>query len=76
VRVSAHPLVQALCNAFGGAIVSTSANPAGKRPARNPLRVLRALGSAVDCCLHDELGGAERPTVIRNLLSGEMVRSG
>ena len=29
VRVSAHPVVQALCSAYGGALVSTSANPAG-----------------------------------------------
>ena len=76
MRVTAHPLVQALCNVFGGAIVSTSANHAGKIPARTPLRVLRALGVAVDCCLHGELGGATRPTVIRDLLSGEMVRVG
>lgn len=76
VRVTAHPLVQALCNAFGGAIVSTSANHAGKIPARNPLRVLRELGAAVECSLHGELGGAARPTVIRDLLSGEMVRRG
>ncbi|VUD64301.1 Threonylcarbamoyl-AMP synthase [Thalassocella blandensis] len=33
VRVSAHPVVQALCNAVGGPIVSTSANPQGKLPA-------------------------------------------
>jgi L-threonylcarbamoyladenylate synthase len=76
VRVTAHPGVIALCNAFGGAIVSTSANYAGKRAARSALSVLRELGGAVDHCLHGELGGAERPTVIRDLLSGETVRSG
>jgi L-threonylcarbamoyladenylate synthase len=76
VRVTAHPLVQALCNAFGGAIVSPSANHAGKSPARDPLRVLRELDGEVDYCLHGALGGAERPTVIRDLLSGKMVRSG
>ncbi len=76
VRVSAHPLVKALCEAFGGAIVSTSANLAGKQPARSPLRVLRALGEEVDYCLHGELGGADRPTGIRDLVSGEAVRIG
>src|SRR5690606_18310794 len=30
VRVSAHPTVIALCDAFGGALVSTSANRAGE----------------------------------------------
>jgi L-threonylcarbamoyladenylate synthase len=76
VRVSAHPLVQGLCHVFGGAIVSTSANYAGKRPARSALQVLRALGSEVDYCLHGELGGAERPTAIRDLLSGDVIRVG
>ncbi len=76
VRVSAHPVVQQLCNTFGGAIVSTSANHAGKPPARTPIRVLRDLGGEVDYCLHGELGGAARPTMIRDLLSGEVIRSG
>ena len=35
VRVTAHPLAAALCRAFGGAIVSTSANRAGRPPARS-----------------------------------------
>ncbi len=34
VRVSAHPTVQALCRAFGGPLVSTSANIGGAQPAR------------------------------------------
>ncbi len=76
VRVSAHPLVRELCNAFGGAIVSTSANHAGKAPARSPLSVLRGLGEEVDYTLHGELGGLDRPTGIRDLISGEAVRVG
>lgn len=76
VRVSAHPLVQELCNTFGGAIVSTSANYAGKPPAMSPLSVLRDLGGDVDYCLHGKLGGAERPTVIRDLVSDQTVRLG
>jgi L-threonylcarbamoyladenylate synthase len=76
VRVTAHPLVRQLCHAFGGAIVSTSANPAGRMPARSAYRVLRDLGREVDYCLYGEVGGAERPTAIRDLLSGEVIRSG
>ena len=74
VRVTAHPLVQELCNTFGGAIVSTSANHAGKEPAKSPLRVLRDLGGKLAYCLHGDLGGAEKPTVIRDLVSGCVVR--
>ena len=76
VRVTAHPLVINLCNTFGGAIVSTSANHAGKKPATTPLTVLRDLGDDIDYCLHGELVGAERPTVIRDLLSDETIRPG
>ncbi|MEW6646644.1 MAG: L-threonylcarbamoyladenylate synthase [Pseudomonadota bacterium] len=76
VRVSAHPLVQTLCQAFGGPIVSTSANPAGRRPARNALTVQRVFGGRVDCILHDPLGGLERPTEIRDGRTGRIVRAG
>ena len=76
VRVTAHPVVINLCNNFGGAIVSTSANHAGKPPAMSPLRVLRDLGADVDYCLHGKLGGAERPTVIRDLVSDQTIRLG
>ncbi|HEY0719815.1 MAG TPA: Sua5/YciO/YrdC/YwlC family protein, partial [Gammaproteobacteria bacterium] len=39
VRVTAHPVAAALCRAFGGPIISTSANLAGKAPATSPLAV-------------------------------------
>ena len=74
VRVTAHPLVRELCDTFGGAIVSTSANHAGKHPARSPLKVLRDLGGEVDYCLHGGLGGDDQPTVIRDLQSGTTLR--
>ena len=76
VRVTAHPVVIDLCNSFGGAIVSTSANYTGKPPAMSPLSVLRDLGADVDYCLHGKLGGAERPTVIRDLVSDQTIRLG
>ncbi|WP_127478711.1 L-threonylcarbamoyladenylate synthase [Sulfurivermis fontis] len=76
VRVSAHPVVRALCAAFGGPIVSTSANPAGQRPARDPLTVQRMFAGHVDCILHAPLGGLERPTEIRDGRTGRIVRAG
>lgn len=74
VRVSAHRLVQELCNTFGGAIISTSANHAGKRPLKTALGVIRDLGGDIDYCLHGSLGGAGRPTPIRDLYSDRVVR--
>ncbi len=76
VRVSAHPEVAALCRAFGGPIVSTSANPATLPPARNALTVQRMFGGGVDFILHAPLGGLERPTQIRDGRSGRIIRAG
>lgn len=76
VRVSAHPVVRALCTAFGGPIVSTSANPTGQRPARDPLTVRRLFAGSVDCILHAPLGGLGRPTEIRDGRTGRLVRAG
>ena len=67
VRVTAHPLAAALCAAAGGALVSTSANPSGLRPARSALRVRRMFGNGVDFILHGATGGRRgpRPTADR-----------
>lgn len=74
VRVSAHPAVRALCEAFGGALVSTSANLAGHPPARTALAVRLRLGPLIDGIVPGELGGAARPTAIRDLATGRVVR--
>ena len=76
VRVSAHPLTRALCEAFGGPLVSTSANPAGAPPARRALTVRRYFGERIDGLLAGPLGGAARPSEIRDLASGAVLRSG
>jgi L-threonylcarbamoyladenylate synthase len=75
VRITAHPLAAALCAAYGGPIVSTSANVSGHAPARTALAVQRAFGSRVDYVLHGETGGATRPTPIRELMTGKQVRA-
>lgn len=74
VRISDHPIVSALCNAFGGALVSTSANIAGRPPARDALAVRRVFGTGVDYILHGPLGGLERPTSIRDACTGRVLR--
>ena len=75
VRVSAHPLIQSLCTAFGGPIISTSANRSGQHPALNVLQVRRYFDAQLDVVLSGELGGASRPTQIRDLQSGDILRN-
>jgi L-threonylcarbamoyladenylate synthase len=73
VRVSDHPLVRELC-ALAGPIVSTSANPQGRPPARSRLRVEQYFRGQIDAVLGGALGGRKSPSVIRDLRSGEVVR--
>lgn len=75
LRVSAHPLVAALCRAFGGPLVSTSANRSGRATPRHRWQVLRQLPE-LDYCLPGALGGAGQPSEIRDLLSNRVIRPG
>ena len=75
VRVSAHPVVQALCKE-AGVIVSTSANPARKIPATNAFRVRSYFGNEIDYILSGNTGGKELPTEIRDAISGNVLRIG
>ncbi|MBR9827087.1 MAG: threonylcarbamoyl-AMP synthase [Oceanospirillales bacterium] len=75
VRVSAHPLVQALCHAYGGPIVSTSANRSAAEPARSKLKVSAYFGSSLDFIIPGELGGLGKPTVIRNIQDMQTIRA-
>ncbi len=73
VRCSAHPVVAALCAAFGP-LVSTSANPTGAPPPRRLDDLDPTLRMAVDGIVEGETGGLERPTPIRDARSGEDLR--
>lgn len=75
LRVTAHEPAAALCRAFGGALISTSANRHGEPPARSAAEVEAALGDEIDAILNAPVGGLERPTPIRDAISGVSVRS-
>lgn len=75
VRVSAHPVVVALCRAFGGPLVSTSANLAGRPPARSRAELDPAMLARVDGVVEGETGGLERPTPIRVARDGRVLRT-
>ena len=74
VRVSAHPTVIALCNAFGSALVSTSANRAGAPAARSVAELDTRIVAAVDAVAVGETGGLLRPTDIRDARTGSVLR--
>ena len=76
VRVTAHPLAARLARAFGGPLVSTSANRSGRSAARTALKARRAFGAGVDYYLSGATGGAARPSTIRDARDGRIVRAG
>lgn len=79
VRVTDHPIAAALCEEAGHALVSTSANPAGRQPAKTPLEVRRYFnhnGDQIDHIVVGSLGKHAKPTTIRDLSTGQTVRQG
>ncbi len=74
VRLTAHPLVAALCEAAGSAIVSTSANLAGMPPASTPSALRSQFERLVDYVVPGDRGPAAGPSEIRDLRSGAVLR--
>jgi len=74
VRVSAHPVVVALCAAFGGPLVSTSANRSAQAPAFSRTALDPALLARLDGVVEGDTGGLAAPTVIHDALSGTPIR--
>lgn len=75
VRVSAHPQIVALCAAFGGALVSTSANLSGEAAVTTRAALDVRLLAQLDCVLAGETGGRASPSTIRDARSGELLRA-
>ena len=74
VRVTTHPLCIALCNAFNGFIVSTSANPAGLSPARSLQDANQYFGADLNY-LNGDLGLSSEPSKILDAETGEVIRA-
>ncbi len=75
VRVTSHQCVIALCEAFGGPLISTSANPAGA-PAPTTLEALDpTLRASLDAIVPGATGTRARPSSIRDALTGASLRA-
>lgn len=75
LRVSAHPVVQELCQAYGGPIVSTSANREGEPPLRDYRALQIMFGLDIDFIVPGKVGGQSNPTIIRDAVSGVVLRN-
>lgn len=75
VRVTNHPLVKELCQAYGKPLVSTSANLSGLPPCRTADEVHQQFGKDFPV-LQGDTGGRTNPSEIRDALTGELFRQG
>ncbi len=73
VRVSAHPQVQALCQAFGHPLTSTSANRSGFVPCKSMEAVKNQFGDSIEI-LPGQVGEHAQPSEIRDALTGKTLR--
>ena len=74
VRVTAHAETARLCHALDEALVSTSANRAGRRPLKTAGACLRAFGQRV-WVLPGRSGRRRGPSTILDPLSGTVLRA-
>lgn len=76
VRVTDHPLLGYLCPRLNLPLVSTSANRAGRSTVRSALQMRRQFGDEVDYIVTGFESGGARPSAIKSLASGNLLRSG
>ena len=62
-------------NAFGSALVSTSANRTGDTPPEQIAALDPRIRDGVDAVLEGESGGQQRPTQIRDAVTGRALRT-
>jgi len=74
IRIVEHPQAQALCQHLGSAIISTSANLSHQPAARTEQEVGSIFGDKVDYIMPGTVGQAQKPSMIMDALTGEIIR--
>jgi len=74
VRLTAHKQTDQLCRGVDSALVSTSANRSGQKPARTYAQCLHMFGRRV-WVLPGRVGKRKRPSTIALWADGKIVRS-
>lgn len=73
VRITAHPVAADLCKQVGMALVSTSANKTGGKPAKTWRQCLRLFGRRVRV-VQGRIGARKRPSTLIDFASGKVLR--
>lgn len=74
VRITSHPVTKQLCQQAGSAIISTSANISGKKPAENALELAQNFGGRVDYILTTDISGTGQASTIKRLADLSTIR--
>jgi L-threonylcarbamoyladenylate synthase len=74
VRVTAHPVANALCVEFGRPLVSTSANVSDQLPAKTKHEVQKIFPEGIAFIVEGGVGNSEKPTEIRDARDGALIR--
>lgn len=74
VRITSHPTVIALCELFGSAIVSTSANLTGQPTSDDLAQLQQQFQKSVAVYVNEPLGGNTNPSTIKNAITGQRIR--
>lgn len=73
VRVTAHQGAARLCRSLGMALVSTSANKSGRKPAKTAAECRRIFGTRVHV-VAGRIGRRRRPSTLIDLATGTILR--
>ena len=74
IRITDHPVLEALCAGFGRPLVSTSANRSGRPTVRNALQMRRQFGDELDAIVTGFDTGGSKASRIQSLASGQLLR--
>lgn len=75
VRITEHITARQLCEQLDYPLVSTSANPAGKNPARSSLKSRIYFSDSVDFYLSGDTGDLKMPSKIIDLETNKVIRN-
>ena len=74
IRVTAHPVVKRICQAFAKPIVSTSANFSGEMPVTSLSQAKALVADQVGYYVDGPLGSHSSPSVIKDAMTGKVIR--
>jgi tRNA threonylcarbamoyl adenosine modification protein (Sua5/YciO/YrdC/YwlC family) len=74
IRITNHPVVDELCVNLGGPIISTSANCSNQKYINDITTIENIFDGKIDCIVKGQLGNKKRSSIIKNILTNEILR--